>query len=80
MTQINDGIQKHSNKTGLKIIAIFKVRLRLIHFTNGLNELWAYNIIYMYICYTASCPYVIPQFYFIKSPNDIILDDLVQPL
>ena len=43
MTQINDGIQKHSNKTGLKIIAIFKVRLRLIHFTNGLNEQWAYN-------------------------------------
>ena len=43
MTHIYEGIQKHSNKIRLKIIAMFKVRLTVIYFTNCLNELLAYD-------------------------------------
>ena len=38
---INEGIQKHSNKIRLKIMAMFKVRVAVTYFTSCLNILWA---------------------------------------
>ena len=38
---INEGSQKPSNKIRLKIMAMFKVRVAVMHFTSWLNILWA---------------------------------------